>query len=413
MMDCLAPTPVSSPNRDVAETCVITPHSDRAAQLGRPLRTAFVLSSMQVGGAETLLVNMIRRFRPDRIAPSVVCTKEPGPLGDLLAVDFPVSSGWLRNKYDLSVISRLASFFKKERIDAVVTVGAGDKMFWGRLAAAFARVPVICSSLHSTGWPDGVGRLNRLLTPLTDRFIAVAKAHGSFLVQWERFPESKVAVIHNGVDTDVFRPDVASRISVRKELGLPVTANLVGIVAALRPEKNHEHFVQVAHQIALRNSAAYFLIIGDGPERVHLERQINQLSLQNRVFMLGSRSDIARLVTSLDVFALTSFNEACPVSILEAMSCGIPVVATRVGSVSESVLDDWNGFTVEPDDTDTMVRKISSLLDSSDLAITFGSNGRDHAISRFSIDSMVKGYEELIASIYCNKFGKSFPPIPR
>ena len=88
----------------------------------------------------------------------------------------------------------------------MVTVGAGDKMFWGRLAARRVGVPVIVSALHSTGWPDGVGRLNRLLTPITDAFIAVAASHGRFLIERTGFPADKVAVIPNGVDTQRFAP---------------------------------------------------------------------------------------------------------------------------------------------------------------------------------------------------------------
>jgi len=397
----------ASLGRNAVETCAVTPHSDCVARLGGPLRTVFMLTSMPVGGAETLLVNMVRRFRPDRIEPFIVCTKEPGPLGDQLSCDFPVTSNWLTNKYDFTIVPRLASFFKRERIDALVTVGAGDKMFWGRLAACMAKLPVICSVLHSTGWPDGVGRLNRWLTPWTDRYIAVAKSHGSFLVNQERFPESKVAIIPNGVDTDLFRFYANARVSVRQELGLPESARLIGLVAALRPEKNHSLFLDVACKISQRFPTAYFVIIGDGPERNAIERKIDQLALKNRVFLLGTRQDIPRLVASLDVFTLTSHNEASPVSILEALSCSVPVVSTRVGSVSETVMDDWNGFTVDPGDTDAFVAKIAMLLLNPNLAVSFGLNGRDHVVSRYSLDTMVKAYEELIASVYWSKLGNS------
>lgn len=397
----------ASPCRNAVETCAVTPHSDCVARLGGPLRTVFMLTSMPVGGAETLLVNMVRRFRPDRIEPLIACTKEPGQLGELLSFDFPVSSNWLFNKYDFTIVPRLASYFRRERIDALVTVGAGDKMFWGRLAASVAKLPVICSALHSTGWPDGVGRLNRLLTPWTDRYIAVAKSHGSFLVDRERFPHSKVAIIPNGVDTDLFRFHANARVAVRKELGLPEAARLVGIVAALRPEKNHHLFLDVALKISQRFPTTYFMIIGEGPERHRIEQKIEQSSLQKKVFLLGNRQDIPRLVASMDVFALTSHNEASPVSILEALSSSIPVVSTRVGSVSETVMDDWNGFTVEPGDTEAFVTKVSTLLQHPDLAVSFGSNGRDHVVSRYSIDTMVKGYEELIASVYWSKLGNA------
>jgi glycosyltransferase involved in cell wall biosynthesis len=407
MISCLDLDESTLVGRNPPESCIVTPHSDRVASLGRPLRTAFMLTSMPVGGAETLLVNMVRRFRHDRIEPSILCTKEPGPLGELLASDYPVSSFWLKGKYDVSIVPRLASFFRKHGIDALVTVGAGDKMFWGRLAAAFARLPVVCSALHSTGWPDGVGRLNRWLTPWTDRYIGVARSHGEFLTDWERFPPSKVSVIPNGVDTDRFFPDPSARLSLRLELGLSDTTPLIGIVAALRPEKNHCMFLDVARLVLDRLPSARFLIVGDGPERPRIESQIKNLGLSDCVHLLGSRSDVPRIVAGLDVFTLTSLNEASPVSILEALSCSVPVVSTRVGSIAETVLDDWNGFTVDSSDSLSFSLRVLSLLSSPSLARTFGANGRDHVVSRFSLDAMVKGYEELIASIYWKKLGNT------
>src|SRR5262245_38735121 len=160
---------------------------DSRAPSDSTLRLMFVHTFMPVGGAETLLVNLIRRLDRQRFAPEICCLKFPGPLGEVMAREVPVFSGLLRGKYDARVLPRLTRLLAKRRIDAVVTVGAGDRMFWGRLAARFAKVPVILTALHSTGWPDVVGRLNRLLTPITDGFIAVAETHGRYLREEERF----------------------------------------------------------------------------------------------------------------------------------------------------------------------------------------------------------------------------------
>ncbi|MFM7741306.1 MAG: glycosyltransferase, partial [Planctomycetota bacterium] len=176
----------------------------------------FVLTSLPVGGAETLLHNLVRTLDRRRIRPLVCCLKEAGELGEQMSVEVPLYSRLLRGKYDAFVLQRLAKLFRRESVDAVVTVGAGDKMFWGRLAARLARVPVVLSALHSTGWPDGVGRMNRWLTPLTDGFIAVARPHGKFLVEFEKFPEQKVFVIPNGIDTERFRPSAVARAEWRQ-----------------------------------------------------------------------------------------------------------------------------------------------------------------------------------------------------
>jgi len=143
------------------------------------------LTSMPVGGAETLLAELIRRMNRARFLPEFCCLKELGPLGAELAHACPAHTGLLRRKSDVAVLWRLARLLRQRRIDAVVTVGPGDKMFWGRLAASLVGTPVICSALHSTGLPDRVEWPNRLLAPLTDAFIAVAARHGQYLAAHE------------------------------------------------------------------------------------------------------------------------------------------------------------------------------------------------------------------------------------
>ncbi len=371
---------------------------------GRALNTTFLLTSMPVGGAETLLVNLMRGFDRTRIQPSVVCLKERGPLGEEISQEFPLVENLIRNKVDVGVLLRLRSVFKRWKTDAVVTVGAGDKMFWGRIAARLAGVRVVCSALHSTGWPDGVGRLNRLLTPITDAFIGVAGSHGDFLVDFERFPRRKVKVIRNGIDTDRFIPNEAAYREVREELGLPHSSKLVGIVAALRPEKNHTLFLELAKRIHQTRhedlSDIHFLIIGDGAERPKIESLISEHGLGDVVHMLGSRSDTPRLFAALNAFLLTSHNEASPVSILEALSCEVPVVSSRVGSVSETVRDGWNGFTATPGDAVDFEEKLVSILSSEEMATTMGSNGRRFVMENASLRSMVERYEELIHRIW-------------
>ena len=262
----------------------------------RPLRIQFVLTSLPIGGAETLLLNMVRTMDRLNFAAEVVCLKDPGELGAVMAAEVPVHSDFIGKKWDVRVLWRLAKHFRQRQADAVITIGAGDKMFWGRLAAKLANVPVICSALHSTGWPDGVGRLNRLLTPITSGFIAVASQHAKHMVSWEKFPENKVFMIPNGVDTNRFKPDVLQRLWLRKELKLDSSVNLVGIVAALRHEKNHLQFVSAAAQVLQSHPNTHFVIVGDGPERPTIESAIQQTGFQNHFHLLGSRSDTEKIV---------------------------------------------------------------------------------------------------------------------
>ena len=386
-----------------------SPSHSRAA----PLRCLFVITSMPVGGAETLLVNMMRKMDPQQIRPEIVCLKEPGPLGEAVAAEFPVHSHVLAGRWDLRVLPRLMRLFYRRRADVVITVGAGDKMFWGRLAAHFAGVPAIASALHSTGWPDGVGRLNRMLTPITDAFIAVADSHGQFLRDFERFPPDKVHVVRNGVDCERFSPDPQARTKVRQSLGLASDTPLIGIVAALRSEKNHAMLLRAAADLRPRCPEAHWIIIGDGPERAAIEAMVDKWGLADRVHLLGTRHDTPALVAALDVFTLCSLNEASPVSILEALACGVPVIATDVGSIKESVISGKTGWLVRSGDVKAMVGSVQKLLSDPPARAAMGAAGRELVRHTGSLESMVHGYSQLARQLYGRHTGPKLGPTER
>lgn len=380
---------------------VLVPLADRG-----PLRTLFVITSMPVGGAETLLANLVRRIDRDRLLPEICCLKELGPLGESLMGELPLHRHLLTGKWDVRVLTRLRQLLRIQRIDAVVTVGAGDKMFWGRLAAWLEHLPVVCSALHSTGWPDSINFLNRRLTPITDAFVAVAEPHGKYLIEHERFPADKVRIIPNGVDTERFRPAADSGRRTRRACGIPDQAPVVGIVAALRPEKNHAMLLQAAAQIVRQQANTHFLIVGDGPERASLEQLTGALGLRPSVHFLGNRPDIPDLLAAMDVFVLTSHNEANPVSILEALACGVPVVAPRVGSIPETVIPGQTGMLFPAGDTEAAMAAMLDLLADGSRRVHWGQHGRALVEARWSLAGMVRGYEDLIASIYSSKVGE-------
>lgn len=377
-----------------------------------PLRVMFANTSMAVGGAETLLVNLVRGMNRSGFQPEICCLKENGPLGDMLAREIPVHGQLISTKYDPRVWRRLRKLVRERAIDAMVTVGAGDKMFWGRLAAWRERVPVILSALHSTGWPDEIGSLNRCLTGITDGFIAVADGHARHLIEQERFPAGKVHIIPNGVDVERFRPSAVKRHAIRSELGLQHDAPVVGIVAALREEKNHSLFVHAAKRIRDEVPGARFLIVGEGPCRRQIEMEVAAAGLENQVLMLGSRNDVPDLLAALDVFVLSSHMEANPVSILEAMATEIPVVAPRVGSIPETVRDDYTGYLVRPGADHALAGPCVRLLTQRELARRFGQRARRIVTQRWSLRHMVQAYERLIAEIHRKKRGTP-PGVPR
>jgi glycosyltransferase involved in cell wall biosynthesis len=369
----------------------------------------FVITSMPVGGAETLLVELVRRLDRDHFLPELCCLKYFDTLGEVLSAEVPSFTGLLEHKFDIAVLWRLTKLLRKRRIDAVVTVGTGgDKMFWGRLAAWFAGVPVICSALHSTGLPDHVELINRMLAPLTDAFIAVAEPHGQYLTSHEGCPAKKVRVIPNGVDVERFHPRWPN-VALQKKFDLPAETPVVGIVAALRSEKNHELFLQAASLVHEQLPAARFLIVGDGPQRKKLEALSQELGIADAVRFLGTRRDVPEMLALMNVVALTSHMEANPICLMEAMACEKPVVATRVGSVGENVLDGQTGYLTPPGDPAAFADRLLTLLRDREQAAMMGRAGREHVISHGSVECMVHGYQHLLCDIYSAKCQMTTP----
>jgi glycosyltransferase involved in cell wall biosynthesis len=180
---------------------------------------------------------------------------------------------------------------------------------------------------------------------------------------------------------------------------VPVT----GIVAALRPEKNHELFLELGRRVLRQLPNARFVIVGDGLRRRDLERRAAEMGLGSSVLFLGSRKDVPRLLAAMDVFALTSHNEANPISILEAMSVGLPVVATNVGSIHEAVSEGRTGFLIPAGDSVQFTDRVLGLLSDDAQRAAMGAAARETVVEQWSIDSMVSGYEQLIESIYLRK----------
>ena len=381
-----------------------------ATAVDRRIRIAFVTTSMGIGGAERLLVELITRIDRTRFEPVLVCLKQPFALGEKLAQHgVRVYSHLSKGRWDFRVLAQLAAVFRREKVQVVTTVGTGgDRSFWGRLAARLAGVPVVISCPHSMGVPDKFEPVNRLLSGITDAFIAVAHKQKSYLVASEGFAANKIHVIHNGVDIDRFTPAAADP-RLRERMGIPADAPLAGAVAFLRPEKNLQTFLRAAALVRQRQPGVHFVIVGDGPERNKLESLTRELAIGDVVHFAGLCHEVRGWVRTMDVVLLTSICEAFPVSLLEAMACGKPVIATRVGAIPEMVVPGHTGFLVRPRDHADVADAICRVLGDPATARQMGRQSREHVENHFALTGMVRGYEQLFLRLLESKQRQTRP----
>ncbi len=364
---------------------------------------AFVTTSLIVGGQERSLVDLAVGLNGDRFRTLAITTKMPGPLAaDLRRAGIPVYSDLLRSRYDVRILPRLVRILKRERVDVVYTIGSGDKMFWGRLAARLAGVPIAIASIRKTRSADGthsIEWLNRLLTPLTDCIIAVGAAQAAYLRECEGIPPRLLRVIHNGVPVARFprEPDAATALAARQALGLPADAPVIGIVAALRPEKAHEVFLEAARHTRTQHPTTHFLVIGDGPRRAELETLAEAQGLADCVHFLGTRADVAHVLPALDVICLSSHPlvETFPVSILEGMAAARPAVVTDVGSLREMVRHDETGLVVPADNPAALAEAWGWMIAHPAERRAMGRAGRQRFLERFTLAITLRTHEDL------------------
>lgn len=369
------------------------------------MRVLFIITGLATGGAEKQLVRLISQLRGEGVGMGVLCLRQKGEVGDeIAALDVPV---W---PLDLISLARLPQALTELRARARTFnphVLQGW-MYHGNLAANFARrfsVPNakvlwgVRQSLYDLAREKPATRqVIRLSARVSGSARAIVYNSATARTQHESFgfAAGRGRVIDNGFDAKVFRPDTAARVSVRNELGLPPATPLVGLVSRYHPMKGHEVFLAAATCLAEQRRDVHFILVGQQADRQNpaLRGCFAPPALAGRVHCLGRRDDIPRLTAALDIASSSSsWGEAFPNAVGEAMSCGVPVVATDVGDVRRIV--GAAGIVVPPGDAVALAQAWARLLDDAALCDGMGQAGRQRVIDDFSVEAMGRRYRAL------------------
>ncbi len=310
----------------------------------------FIIDTLWPGGAEHVLLNLARELvTSDKYRPIVVCLKEAGPFAQTFqAAGIEVHSSLLTDRYDIKVIPRLIRLMEDRNVRIAVAVGSGgNRMFWATLAAKIIGVKVVVWS-HTYSQPEHpeFERVNRVLYPLVDRFVALGERHRSCLAWRDKVPEGKIATIPNGITINQ-NDNPHWRDRARSILGLADENILaVGMIANFRRSKRHDLFIESAKRIVQHNRNVHFYIIGDGPNRTLIRNWAEQSGLLGQYLsMLGHRDDVELLLPGLDLVCICSeFQECLSLVALQAMCAGVPVLSNFIGSMDEIITDNETGF---------------------------------------------------------------------
>lgn len=369
----------------------------------RPLPVLFLVTHLETGGAERQLAELVTRMDRARFRPIVVCQKGGGPFFDQIAAA-GIEAHQLRTPHrgDPRFAFRLASICKTRNVRAMVVRGFST-MVVGLLVGKMLGIRPIIMAEHATGRIDRDPKkkpIERRLAPRVDGVIAVAKGQIPFLVEDKGFDPAKIRVVYNGIDLSQWTP-APRDTELLAELGIPENAPVVGILAMLRPEKDHATFLEAAKLVRKKLPEARFLLVGDGPERPKLEALVEKLGLGGRVIFAGVRTDVPRLLSVFDVSVLSSVTvETFPMAFLEAMAMETPLVATRVGGVPEMIDEGENGHVVELRDPEALAAALIDVVSDRDRARAMGRRSREIVEERFSMQRMVRDTEAFLDSFF-------------
>jgi len=353
-----------------------------------------IVISLATGGLEKFVLDLVRANQT-KFEHVIVCLEQLGELADTSVAD-SISLN-MQPGLRLSVAFELAKI-AHEKKTAVIHTHNEKAQFYGALAGFLARVPVVHTKhgKNSTDWRSVVR--NNLAARFCKKVVAVSHDAAVQCVEDEKIPAGKVMTILNGVDLSRFSR-VIDHAKARCQLGIDPNIPVVGIVARLALIKDHANLLTACRLVKDANHSFNLLIVGDGPLRSEMEQLTALLGLEGCVIFTGSRSDIPELMQAMDVFVLSSRSEGVSLTLIEAMACELPIVATAVGGNPEVVKEGVTGFLVPSQNPEALAEKIIQLLVDPVLRLQFGKAGHRRAETEFSLSRAADQYVSLYHSI--------------
>ena len=367
----------------------------------KPIRVLHCIFTTAVGGLEMGVVKLVNSLDPSRFEHGICAFTSTEGNGEscLDALTNPSCRYFQltrREGNDLRLVAQLVRVIREFRPTVVHTRNWATYLEGG-LAATLTATPVLVHGEHGTPSP-GLWRHRwayRLLARRTRVVVTVSEALAKLYRETCRSWATEVQTIHNGVDEARFRP-AADPSEIRRALGLPASATIVGSVGRLVPVKGFDVLLEAMVLVAQQHPEAVLVLVGDGSERAALQAQADRLGIADRVRLVGHRTDVVPWYQVLDAYVNSSHSEGISNGILEAMSCGVPVVATHVGGNPEILRRAGLGGTlVPPKDSQALAAAVLEILRDQPSRQLRRAAVRQAILSHFSLATMVARYAAL------------------
>lgn len=381
------------------------------------IKVAYLLRTLNIGGAERYVVETATGLDQQRFEPLIYCISGSGELQTqaeergvaVRAYHAPhcrsLRHFWEHAFWYAQKFQALSRFLQTEQPDIVHCYMFSPSLYGAVAAKLTGRAVVLTNRMSLGRFKDGrphYQMMENLINRVVDGVLVNSEALKQDVLQRERIALEKIHVVYGGVDTRRFIPtdgnaeQLRLRHSKRAELGIPVNAPVIAMIANLRDCKGYQEFIEAAASIHQDYPDAYFLCIGEDRGLLPLlEQQRNQSGLEGRVLFTGQIQHITDYFPMIDIQVSASHEEGFSSSILEGMASGKPIVATAVGGTPEAVVPETTGLLVPPKDAPALARAIKRLLADPQTARAFGEQGRKRVETHFDTARMHRALEEL------------------
>ncbi len=381
-----------------------------------PIKIVRIISRLNIGGPAIHVSLLTARMNNADFESTLVTGNIGGDEGDMsyYAADHGVTpliiaelGRELHPLRDMRTLWKVYRLLRREKPDVVHTHTA-KAGFIGRWAAWLAGVPVIVHTFHGHVFHGYFGAtktrlfifLERQSSRITDTVLTLTQSLRRELAETYRVARTeKITVLPLGLDLGAFAAAKRKSGTFRAQYDIPADAPLVGIAGRMVPVKNHALFLEAAAQVRAARPDARFVMIGDGELRDALERQIDNLGLRGFVKITGWYSDMASAYADMDVFALSSINEGTPVTVIEALAAGCPVVATHVGGLPDLLEGGRYGTLVSSGNAHALAQAILTTLDSP----PDSSAAQAAMLNQYGIDRLVSDLSALYKGLLAKK----------
>lgn len=403
--ESLAAAPPSTSKPRLAAAAPIGSPARRAfpalpARADRPLRILQVTHDLAPGGLQRVVVDLARGLRALGHDAQVCSLRGEGPLLDELR-DRGVPAHpmpWPARGVDRGMFLKVTRLLREGRFDVIHTHNT-QGFLDGGLAALLARVPARIHTDHARPFPDKLRYMiaERVFASTYDKVVGVSEHTAENLRRYEKIPEKKLRVILNGIDGARYREARAGAdiAALRRRAGLEKFSRVFGLGVRLEEQKGIAHLLAAMPEILARHPDAGLAIAGGGTLEGALKAQVRSLGIAGNVRFLGSFAHLEEFYPLLDFFVLPSLWEGLPLCLLEAMSLGLPIVATKVGGVGALLTEGRDALLVPPGDARALAQAVTRVLDDFPGALRFGAEARGLFDSRHDAARMVGAYLDL------------------